>query len=1296
MTPARRFLKRLGRWVAGLVGLCALLLALAIGAFRIAIDLLPGYQQRVVERVREETGLRLEFDSVYARIGRYGPEVVFRGARVLPATGDGALVSADSGRVSLSILRTIWYRRIEIGRVALVRPRLNFVIHTDGSVQLVGQTAFQTGPESERRPMSLDRVPRGLYAVRDATLDVLDLRARQGRFELTGVDIDLERKGDHIAISGQVNLPEHLGSSIEFDGEAEGELADNAAIRWRMRVDAHELDFEQWAALLPDSFVVPAAGHGSLGLSLRGTGRTLQTMRLQPELMDLRLPGDPGEFSRIAGNLRLQLSPEAINFQATGLELSRTGAPWRPTSLEVAIGRKDGRLAALTARADYLRIENLAAFAVLMPPGALRDQVLALKARGELFGLDVALASTGAKRLPDISGRVRFTDLGFEPFRRVPGIDGIDGAIEGRGAGGVVQIATRGATIKWPLQWRSLVTVPFAEGRVEWSRFGDGVRLFSDDARIDTGHGSAEGKLRVVLQPGELPLMVLEATAKNADASQVSRYLPVEKLSPKSIAWLDSAFRGGHVTTADVSIVGPVRGFPYREGQGRFLAKGHATGVDFFYAPGWPEIRNLEADFEFDGPGMRVKSTGGLIGGVAIAQSEAQSADLRDAIIAVRATARADAGRAIRLLQSSPLAPSFGAAFADLAGSGPVDGEIAMYLPIKDFEKRIVTLKAALDGVTLRHRTQPVEATAIKGELWVRNREIHAPSLSGRVFGGPVQVSIATEARRDGSLSTQVNAEGSLKGAEIQAVARLPVNAGLTGTASWRGFLTVERNADREKPARGSARLSSDLRGLASKLPEPFAKSADAARPLTLAATFDGVSGPRVQAQLGRDVHALLQWRSKAEDPPVERGIVAFGASAPAALPRSPGLWLTGRLDAASLSDLLELKWDGPRGRPLSEWLAGADLAIRDFEVLGYRFTDVGGRLRPGNRAWEVDVTGPMASGHLSVPYTFPGEVPMQLDLDRLHFGERAAGIVDDGEDPDPRKLPAIRVDLRDFVFDKRRFGHVQAELARGTAGMTLNQFTMTHADYKAEGRGSWLVRDQGAECRLEFTMETGDVLRFMDAMQLGTLVAAKHGRMSATLRWPGAPEVSALERLSGRLELAAEDGSLTSVEPGAGRVFGLMSLAHLPRRLALDFGDLTGEGLAFDTLRGTFQLTDGEATTDNLILRGSAAEIGIAGRTSLRHRTYDQTAVVTGQLGASLGVAGALAGGPVVGAALLLFSQLFKEPLKGVTRGYYRITGSWDDPQVKQIDAREMKDNRQAVSAPPGVPAPETENAKE
>jgi uncharacterized protein (TIGR02099 family) len=1271
-------LQRLGRWLAALAGVAALLLALGIGAFRLAIELLPGYQQRVVERVHEATGLRLRFNSVYARIGRYGPEIVFRGARVLPETGADPLVTAAAGRVSLSIPRSIWYRRLEVARVVFVRPRLGLVIMPDGQVRFVGQSAL---PHSQDPPgsMTLDRMPRGRYGVSDAVLDVLDLRAQQGRFQLTGVDIEVVRKGDEITLSGQVALPEHLGASIEFDAEASGPLGDNEAVAWRARLEANGLDFGHWAAMLPDSFRVPAEGYGSMRASARGTGRFLASLRIEPEFTDLQLPGSRTEYSRIGGNIRLQRDASTISLEATDLELSRRGAPWRPSSLSASLTRRDGQPVAATLQADYLRIENLVAFAAMLPPGTLRQRIETLAPRGELTRVDLAVQSAGPRRLPDIDGQVHFSDVGFNPLGKAAGVSGLDGTIGARGEGGIVELAARDATIDWPQEWRAPAVLKRGDGRIEWQRFGDGVRLWLDDAVADTGHGIARGKLRMVLRPGEAPLMDVSATAENADATQIWRYLPIRRLSPKAVRWIDAAFRAGRVTEAQVSITGPTRGFPYRQGQGVFRARGRAAGVGLFYAPGWPELRGVDAEFSFDGPALHAVASRGSMGGIGFTDGEVNSGDLREAIFALRGKAVTDAGRAIRMLQATPLAPSFGAMFPGLSGAGPVQAEVAIALPVKDFARRVVTVVANLDAVTLRHRQQPLELNGLTGTLWVRNREIHAPELVGRALGGRFQASIATAVLPGGDLRTVVNASGTAQGAALVPVAHLPVNAGLAGATEWRGSLDVTRDVDPKRPARGTVRIQSDLRGLASGLPEPFAKSADSVRPLSLSASFDGAGGPRVEGAFGRDVHALLQWRATPADPLIQRGTILFGGAAPAALPQSAGLWLGGRLESASLTRLLDLKWPEPRGRPIQDYLGGANLSIGRFEALGYVFSGVNGRLRPGNQAWEVDVESAAVAGHLVVPFTFPGEVPFVLDLERLHFGEREPG---QGKrpDPDPRNLPAIRAELGEFVFDGRNFGRVEAELARGTAGLTANRFTMNHPAFSAEGRGSWLKRGEAAECRLAFDVDTNDVKAFMGAMLLGTQVEGEKAHVTADLSWPGPPEVSAIGRLSGRIEISAKNGNLTAVEPGAGRVFGLMSLAHLGRRLALDFDDLTGKGLSFDTLKGTFRLSDGIATTDNLTLRGSAAEIGLAGQTNLRDRTYDQTAVVTGRLGASLGVAGALAAGPAVGAALLLFSQIFKEPLEGVTRGYYRITGSWDDPQIRRIDARDVKDDRQAA----------------
>jgi len=1282
MTSWFPWLQRLWRWIAGLIGLAALLLALGIGAFRLAIELLPGYQERIVDRVRETTGLALEFDSVYARIGRYGPEVVFRGARVLPDAGGAPLVTAESGRVSISIPRTIWFRRLEVARVVFVRPRLQFEISPGGSIRLVGQAALHR-PESPRTPMTLDRLPRGRFAVTDAVLDVEDLRARQGRFQLTGADLDVLREGNEIRLTGRVDLPDQLGSYIDIAGEAGGDLADPSAVDWRARIEARDLDLGQWSSLLPESFRVPAAGRGSIRVAARGRGRDLRSLRVQPDLRDFRAAGSRQAFTRIAGDIRLQRDDTNLSVEAAGLELSRPGAPWRPGDFAASLTFRNGRIASASARAGYLRIENLAALADVLPPGPMRERIAALAPRGEIFGLDVTVGDAGNRTLPDVRGRLRFENLGISPSGKVAGFSGFDGSVEGGGGGGVVRIATRDATIDWPQQWRAPATVRSADARLEWQRFGNGVRLWLDDAVADSGHGIARGKVRMLLRPGEVPIMDVSATASDVDVTQLWRYLPVRKMSPKAVKWVDAAFRGGRVTRAAVTITGPTLGFPYREGQGEFRATGHASGIDLFYFAGWPDLEGVEADFEFDGPALHAVASQGSIGGVPFTDGEVQSGDLRDAIFAARGRSDADAGSVIAMLQSTPLAPSFGAVFADLAGAGPVQAEAVLVLPVKAFDKRVVTVRAALGGVSLRQRSRPWQLTDVTGEVWIRNREVVAPSLAGRALGGRWQASIATTLLAAGDLRTVVTGQGTLQGAALQPLAHLPRNAGVSGATGWRGSLDLVRNSDPKVPARGTVQLTSDLRGLASSLPPPFDKPAESARPIVLAASFDGTGGPRIEGALGSDVRALLRWRGKPGGVPIERGIIAFGGDTPRALPPGDGLWLTGHLARASLTKVLDLEWDEPRIRPVQDWIAGADLAVDRAEGLGYEFSNVGVRLRPGRGAWDVAIDGDAIDGRASVPYDFPGDVPMVIDLDRLHLGDRASNP-GSRPDPDPRKLPAIHASIRDFVATGRDFGAVEAEFTRGTAGLTLNRFTMTHPAFTAEGRGSWLVSGGAANCSLDFEAETTDVKAFMEAMLLGSQVEGAKGHLSAQLTWPGPPEQSAFERLSGRLAISASDGELTSVEPGAGRVFGLMSLAHLKRRLALDFKDLTGPGLSFDTLTGTFRLTDGDIYTDDLTLRGSAAEIGIAGHTNLKTRTYDQTAIVTGQLGASLGVAGAIAGGPVVGAALLLFSQVFKGALQGVTRGYYRITGSWDDPQVKRIEARELKDEREET---PGNP---------
>jgi uncharacterized protein YhdP len=173
---------------------------------------------------------------------------------------------------------------------------------------------------------------------------------------------------------------------------------------------------------------------------------------------------------------------------------------------------------------------------------------------------------------------------------------------------------------------------------------------------------------------------------------------------------------------------------------------------------------------------------------------------------------------------------------------------------------------------------------------------------------------------------------------------------------------------------------------------------------------------------------------------------------------------------------------------------------------------------------------------------------------------------------------------------------------------------------------------------------------------------------------------------LNGTLKVNLEDGRLRDIEPGAGRMLGLLSVAQLPRRLALDFRDVTGEGLAFNRVSGDFEIRAGNAFTENLLLKGSAIDMGIVGRTGLASEDYDQTIVVSGNPSGPMAVVGALAAGPVIGAGVLVLSQLFKDQLQGLTRAYYHVTGPWSAPVVERISAPVSDQNRPTTPQPPAT----------
>src|SRR5205085_5629645 len=137
--------------------------------------------------------------------------------------------------------------------------------------------------------------------------------------------------------------------------------------------------------------------------------------------------------------------------------------------------------------------------------------------------------------------------------------------------------------------------------------------------------------------------------------------------------------------------------------------------------------------------------------------------------------------------------------------------------------------------------------------------------------------------------------------------------------------------------------------------------------------------------------------------------------------------------------------------------------------------------------------------------------------------------------------------------------------------------------------------------------------------------------------------------------------------DPGAGRVLGLVNFYALPRRLTLNFRDVVSSGLGFDKVTGDFELHDGSAHTQNLAINGPSLRMDVKGRIGLAARDYDQTVDVYPDVSAGVTLGALALGGPVAGVLTLIAQQILNKPLDQVTHLTYRVTGSWDNPQVER-----------------------------
>ncbi len=1278
----KQLLKRLTKYLAYFAAVVVILLAVAVGLFRLMLPRIPEYQEEIKEWARAAIGMRVEFTGMNARWRLSGPEVNFYNAKLLRPDGSGTLIDVDELTVGVGLMRLLVDRELVVDRVLISDTSLDLRQADDGTWMIQGV------PLDSLIEMR-NEMPEGGGAAVTIIAENIDLEFWPGASE-QAIDLVIDRlqvKRDDVQldIDVTVELPENLGERIKASANQRLDQATDISV-WHLFVEGRELELAGWANFQPPQFPDVMSGQANLSLWLELSTNGVSSATANLVVSDLTVddavidvPIDVQgrfEFSRDSGGWLLA----ADNFR-----LQQAAGEWPNSFLRVDVATDDsGKIVAIDANASFINLDNLDLLSPWLPKEQ-RSMLDAYDPSGMVHGFEMRLADLESDSVRfDLSAELE--EAGIRARDRYPGVSGFSGQVRADRSGGLIEIESRDLQVDFPAFLLEPIMFDDAIGTVIWRRNSESTIILSDSVRLRNADIDARSSLQInVPADGGSPLIDLTSNWNITDVSEAVRYLPAKIMSATLYEWLDNSLIAGRIPRGTTRLTGPLDKFPFDGGEGTFLVEGHAEDVTLKYHPNWPVLEHVSADIIVEN--MRFYSdhnTATTLGNQSV-DGTVEIADMREPVLDISAYATGTLETIRQFSMHSPIANIFGGQLDRFKVDGAASFDLNLRYPIRDKLAYTFSTSIRSNNGRLEIEGFAPPVTELTGVVTVTRDTIRSEGLTARFLGEPVSIALTHAAEDMPMYAAIASATGTATADALIEELGIPLKGLLGGSTRYNARIMFPRGKI-ENPVPLHIAIDTNLNGIRLAVPAPLGKAAGEPRPLSIHIEFP--EPDRIES-FGNSVDDLawaLIFQKEEEHWDFDRGVVALGG-ARLVEPETRGLHIVGETPEIRLTDWLETAPQGTDNPAASERIRSIDLFVDDIYVVGQHLSRHRVKLDRGAEEWFIELDGEQAVGSLVVPYDFAGEKPLVVDMQKLILPGNDSAELDDSDQIDPRTLPPISIKVGDFALGQRYFGSFEAEFARTERGLEAVNITSQDESFEISGGGRWVVMpqdDEGQRSYLTAKLISTDIEKTTQRLNYQPGLVGDDMEVDFDVSWPGGPREDVLARLDGEIGIRFGSGQLDDVEPGAGRVFGLMSVVALPRRLSLDFRDVFAKGFGFDEITGNFRIARGETFTCDLTLKGPAADIGIIGQAGLASRDYNQTAIVNASVGDTLPIVGAVVAGPQVAAALLIFSQIFKKPLQGVGQIYYSIHGSWDEPAIETTDAEAFAATYEAAGCPP------------
>jgi uncharacterized protein YhdP len=205
----------------------------------------------------------------------------------------------------------------------------------------------------------------------------------------------------------------------------------------------------------------------------------------------------------------------------------------------------------------------------------------------------------------------------------------------------------------------------------------------------------------------------------------------------------------------------------------------------------------------------------------------------------------------------------------------------------------------------------------------------------------------------------------------------------------------------------------------------------------------------------------------------------------------------------------------------------------------------------------------------------------------------------------------------------------------------------------------------------LNFKLDIADTGDLLNRFGMPGVIAKGKGKIEGQVAWLGSPITVDYPSMGGTMNVNVEAGQFLKADPGIAKLFGVLSLQSLPRRLTLDFRDVFSDGFSFDYVRGDVKIEQGIANTKNLEMRGVNAVVFMDGQADIEKETQNINVVVIPEINAGSASLLASAVNPIIGITTFLAQAILRGPLINANTMQFLIDGTWVDPRVTKIERK-------------------------